>query len=199
MVHPLFRVLGSIAGALSISGCVVGRQPAEANHTDSRDLLGLPLPLPLPLPSPGPGATAPAATGTCGSLNDYTAAIAEAAIACTGTMCPSTFVVGSTGRLQRNFSDCLPSVSPATAAQLRQTIDDFLSLQVRANVNAASCFPNQWTTWRTSFLAAGNTACPTWTLISSLGSATVATVDQLVGQLPVLNGPNGGLLQNVLD
>jgi len=132
-------------------------------------------------------------------LNDYTAAIAEAVIACTGILGPDSLVVGSSGRLQRNFTSC-SLVSGSAAAGLLQTIDDFLGLQQRAGLSAASCFPDQWTSWRTSFLAAGNTTCPSWSLVASLGAATAQTVALVVAQLPPLrNLPDAGLPLNILD
>jgi hypothetical protein len=163
-------------------------------------LLGLPLPLPLPTPGP-PTPSSPAASGTCGFMNNYTAAIAEATIACTGTLGPSSFIVSSTGLLQRNFSQCSPAVSGSVAAGLQQTIDDLLGLQQRANVpEAKACFASQWTSWRTNFLNSGNSVCPSWTVVGSIGTATLASVALVIQSLPILSSlPTGGILQNVLD
>jgi hypothetical protein len=189
------RYLALGASALLFCGCVAGSGPTEDDATGSGPLLGLPLPLPLPTGSPP---TAAAQSASCAALNNYTAAIAEATIACTGTIGPDSFVVGSSGRLQRNFTQC--SVSGSQSAQLRQTIDDLLGLQQRGNLVASSCFPNQWSTWRTNFLAAGNSTCPSWTIVSALGTATSVTVQTLIALLPVLgNLATGGLPKSILD
>jgi hypothetical protein len=178
---------------IPVFGCV------GANGQDDADrgtpLLGLPLPIPI-----GPGAPAPAASGSCAALNHYTAAIAEATIACTGTLGPDSLTIGPTGLLQRNFTQCSATVSSSVGAGLRQTIDDLLGLQQRANVSAKACFAPQWASWRASFLNSGNSVCPSWTVIASLGTATFASVARVVGELPILSTlPIGGILQDVLD
>ena len=71
----------------------------------------------------------------------------------------------------------------STSSQLRQTIDDFLSLQRRANVpDAKNCFPAQWTSWKAGFLQDGNTVCPSWTVVGSILDVWKA--------LPARNFPN---------
>jgi hypothetical protein len=191
-----------LALALSfVCACAASNGQDESLADDSPPVAALGLPLPVPVPLPGSPAPAPAAGAGCSFLNNYTAAIAEATIACTGTLGPDSLAVGASGLLQRNFGQCSASVSPASSTQLMQTVDDLLSLQQRADVaNAKTCFPQQWSSWRASFLQSGNAVCPTWSKVASIGTATVASVAQVVLGLPVLNGlPTGGILQDVLN
>jgi hypothetical protein len=186
----------SLVLALSLTPVIAcaGANGQDDVEETTPPLLGLPLPLPGTSPPP-------AAPSDCGVMNHYTAAIAEATIACTGTLGPDSFTVGSSGRLERNFTQCSSSVSASTAVELRQTIDDLLSLQQRADVPAAkSCFAPQWTAWRTQFLNSGNSVCPSWTVVASIGTATFASVAQVIGSLPILsNLPVGGIARDVLD
>jgi hypothetical protein len=189
-----------------LAAIVLGACAANVDDSDGGppSATGLTISLPLPtIPgiSAGPSAPTPSAPTGCGFLNNYTAAIAEATIACTGTLGPDSFTVSSSGSLQRNFTQCAPGVAPDVANQLRQTVDDFLSLQQRANVpDAKNCFPEQWTSWKTSFLQNGNTVCPSWSVVGSIGAATVASVAEVAASLPILSDlPTGGIPASLLN
>ncbi len=104
---------------------------------------------------------------SCARLNGYTAALANALLACEGTIGPRSFYTNAEGHLRRAFDKCsLPFQGDATQKEdtRLQTVDDILGIQSRSRL-AATCIPGQWEAWRKRFLGAGNYMCPFYALV----------------------------------
>jgi hypothetical protein len=113
----------------------------------------------------------------------YTAAIAEATIACTGTLGPDSFDAES-GTLRRKFETCPAAKEEKVALQ---DVDDLLGLQsFPGQSQLRQCFAEPWKAWRQRFLESGNRTCPTWERDGSVGEATKESVARLATALPKL-------------
>jgi hypothetical protein len=143
----------------------------------------------------------------CSTLNGYTAALAEATIACTGTIGPDSFNADS-GWLVRNFNQCDPTPPPTfPPAGLPQTpeenqrsrlkdVDDLLYLQRLATDQPyRECFVEPWKRWQKQILASGYGACPIWKKVEAFNPPTrenVLTLAATQPRLPKLSDFKGG-------
>jgi hypothetical protein len=114
----------------------------------------------------------------CKMYDHYTAALADATIACTGTVGPDSFVVSERGFLRRTFQSCTTS-----APNGLQNVDDLAGLQ-RRDPRAKACFTQQWTSWHDRFLADGNRTCPSFQYVRSDSAPTMESIKTGMLTLP---------------
>lgn len=132
--------------------------------------------------------TALAAPATeCAPFNAYTAALAEATLACIGTLNPRAYAVDrNSGLLERKFPRC--HRDPQRQRDPLQEVDALLSLQQREErlPGFTSCLVGQWEAWREDFLGRGNSVCPDFHAVEVSGAADAASVDAQIEALPKL-------------
>jgi hypothetical protein len=129
------------------------------------------------------------ATGlqVCADYNGYTAALAEATVACTGTIGPESFDA-STGVLRRTFDQC---VGPQPKALL-QDVDNLLILQKLPGQDPLrQCYVEPWKAWRQKFLESGNRACPAWKNVGPVPDTVPneKNLTSITNALPALHHP----------
>jgi hypothetical protein len=124
----------------------------------------------------------------CGQYKGYTAALAEATVACTNTIGPDSFDTNS-GYLRRTFDHC---GGGEKAKKLLEDVDDLLSLQKYPGQDQLrECYVEPWKAWRQKFLDSGNKSCPNWQNATSVAGteASIKTVEALTQKLPRLQRP----------
>jgi hypothetical protein len=96
----------------------------------------------------------------CEQYKAYTAALAEATVACTNTLGPDSFDASS-GVLRRKFDTC---TGPGPKArELLADVDDLLALQkFPGQDQLRECYVEPWKAWRQKFFDSGNRSCPMW-------------------------------------
>jgi hypothetical protein len=143
----------------------------------------------------------------CSTLNGYTAALAEATIACTGTIGPDSFNADS-GWLVRTFNQCDPTPPPTFPPAGRpqtpeenqksrlKDVDDLLFLQRLATDQPyRECFVDPWKRWQKQILASGYLECPTWKKVEAFNHPTrenILTLAATQPRLPKLSDFSGG-------
>ena len=131
----------------------------------------------------GPRTMAPPQTDICADYGGFTALLAEATIACTGTIGPESFEVQN-GLLRNRFTTC----TSAPEKEKLEKVTKLLRLQTfrKALPRFQECLTERYTRWSDLFQRTNLKTCPVWTDATVIGEGDKATSTQLSKMQPNL-------------